>query len=115
MWKLERHAKDSLPIIAFPDPAAWEQWLEDNHASAKGVWLKTAKKGAAIATVAHADALTSAICFGWIDGQRHPYDDTYYLQRFTPRKPRSKWSQVNRAKATQLIKDGRMRPAGQDV
>jgi uncharacterized protein YdeI (YjbR/CyaY-like superfamily) len=110
--KPEHHAKDNLPIVVFEDAAAWEDWLEDYHAASKGVWLKTAKKSATVTTVTHAEALTSAICFGWIDGQRHPYDDTYYLQRFTPRTPRSKWSQVNREKATQLIKSHRVRPAG---
>jgi uncharacterized protein YdeI (YjbR/CyaY-like superfamily) len=108
----ERHNKDDLPIIAFPDDAEWERWLDENHASASGVWIKTAKKKTGIPTVVHAEALETAICFGWIDGQRHPYDETYYLQRFTPRKPRSRWSQVNVKKAQALIAAKRMRPAG---
>jgi uncharacterized protein YdeI (YjbR/CyaY-like superfamily) len=109
----ERHTKDDLPIVPFEDDAAWERWLEEHHADANGIWIKTAKKATGIATVTHAEALDTAICFGWIDGQRHPYDDTYYLQRFTPRKPRSKWSQVNVKKAEALIAAKRMRPAGQ--
>jgi uncharacterized protein YdeI (YjbR/CyaY-like superfamily) len=108
----ERHTKDDLPIIPFEDDLAWERWLEEHHAASSGVWIKTAKKKTGIATVTHAEALETAICFGWIDGQRHPYDDTYYLQRFTPRTPRSKWSQVNVKKAEALQAAGRMRPAG---
>jgi uncharacterized protein YdeI (YjbR/CyaY-like superfamily) len=108
----ELHPKDSLPILQFPDDAAWEQWLEANHAASTGVWLKTAKKRAAVTTVTHADALSTAICFGWIDGQRHPCDETFFLQRFTPRRAGSKWSQINVEKAEQLIAAGRMHPAG---
>lgn len=106
------HPKDNLPIHQFPDAGAWERWLEQHHESEPGVWLKTAKKSAAVRTVTHAEALESAICFGWIDGQRTPLDETFFLQRFTPRKSRSQWSQVNRAKAERLIEQGRMRPAG---
>jgi uncharacterized protein YdeI (YjbR/CyaY-like superfamily) len=109
----ERHPKDNLHILQFADAAAWEHWLEANHSRSTGVWLKTAKNSASVTTVTHADALTTAICFGWIDGQRHPYDATFFLQRFTPRTSRSPWSQVNRDKAERLIKDQRMRPAGQ--
>jgi uncharacterized protein YdeI (YjbR/CyaY-like superfamily) len=108
----ERHPKDDLPILQYPDDAAWELWLEANHDTSKGVWLKTAKRSARVTTVSHPEALTTAICFGWIDGQRHPYDETFFLQRFTPRTARSRWSQVNRTKAEQLIASKRMRPAG---
>ncbi len=113
MAKHERHPKDDLPIIQFRDDAAWERWLQDNHDASSGVWIKTAKKNAGITTVTHAAALNTAICFGWIDGQRHPYDETFFLQRFTPRKARSKWSQVNVKKAEELIAAERMRAAGQ--
>ena len=78
-----------------------------------GVWLKFARRGASATTVTHAEALDVAICFGWIDGRVHRFDETYYLQRFTPRGPRSRWSQVNREKAERLIAAGRMRAAGQ--
>jgi uncharacterized protein YdeI (YjbR/CyaY-like superfamily) len=104
--------KDDLPIVEFADQADWERWLLDNHNSVRGAWLKIAKKGAAAQTLNHAEALEEAICFGWIDGQRAPFDDIYFLQRFTPRGPRSKWSQVNREKAIKLIDRNRMRPAG---
>jgi uncharacterized protein YdeI (YjbR/CyaY-like superfamily) len=103
---------DELPILAFPSQEAWEEWLESNHSAVAGVWLKIAKKAAPIESVSHAEALESAICFGWIDGQRRALDERFFLQRFTPRGPRSRWSQINRDKATELTEAGRMRPAG---
>jgi|SRR5437588_3715588 len=102
---------DELPIIQLSDQQAWERWLEQ-HGSSPGVWLKIAKKGTAERTVSHAEALELALCFGWIDGQRLACDETFFLQRFTPRKPRSNWSQINRAKAEELIAQKRMRPPG---
>jgi uncharacterized protein YdeI (YjbR/CyaY-like superfamily) len=104
--------KQDLPIVEFPDRSAWERWLERNHDAARGVWLKIAKKGAATATVTHAEALEEAIRYGWIDGQKAGFDDSHWLQRFTPRGPHSKWSQVNREKALELIARKRMKPAG---
>lgn len=103
---------DELPILAFPSPEAWEEWLEANHAAAPGLWLKVAKRGSGIPSVSHPEALEAAICFGWIDGQRRALDERFFLQRFTPRGPRSRWSQINRDNATRLIEAGRMRPAG---
>ena len=100
------------PMLAFPDPAAWEKWLAAEHAGASGLWLKLAKKGCPHPTVSYAEALDIALCFGWIDGQKRPLDDDYWLQRFTPRKPKGKWSKINRGKAEALIAAGRMRPAG---
>jgi uncharacterized protein YdeI (YjbR/CyaY-like superfamily) len=105
--------RDELPILPFPDRAAWASWLDEHHAASPGVWLKIAKKASGIPTVTHPEALEEALCYGWIDGQRAPHDSTYFLQRFTPRRPRSKWSQVNRDKVTKLIEQGRMKPAGQ--
>lgn len=107
-----RHPKDDLPILKLPDQQTWERWLEANHSSAAGAWLMTAKKGTTERTVTHPEALESAICFGWIDGQRLPYDESFFLQRFTPRKAGSRWSQINRNKAEELIAQRRMRPAG---
>ena len=104
--------KPELPTLEFADPAAWERWLEQHHESSPGVWLKIAKKGAPAATVDHPQALEQAIRFGWIDGQKRGFDEHYWLQRFTPRGPRSKWSQVNRDKALELIAADRMTPAG---
>jgi uncharacterized protein YdeI (YjbR/CyaY-like superfamily) len=105
-------AKPELPTIEFADAAKWERWLEQHHDSSSGVWLKIAKKGAPSATVDYAQALEQAIRVGWIDGQKRGYDEHYWLQRFTPRGPRSKWSQVNRDKALELIAQNRMTPAG---
>ena len=104
-------AKD-LPIVEFPDRSGWERWLEDHHESSGGVWLKIAKKGSTTTTVTYREALEEAIRCGWIDGQKGAHDDSFWLQRFGPRGPRSKWSQVNRRKASELIEQGRMRPAG---
>ncbi len=104
--------RDDLPILEFADQGAWARWLEAEHDAAPGVWLKIAKKASGIATVTHPEALEEALCHGWIDGQRAPHDGTYFLQRFTPRGPRSKWSQINRDKATKLIEQRRMKPGG---
>jgi uncharacterized protein YdeI (YjbR/CyaY-like superfamily) len=101
-----------LPILECEDKATWERWLDAHHGSAEGVWLKIARKGAPAGTVTYAEALEEALRYGWIDGQKRPYDESFWLQRFVPRGPRSKWSQVNRQKAVELIEQGRMTPAG---
>jgi uncharacterized protein YdeI (YjbR/CyaY-like superfamily) len=103
---------DELPILPFASAAAWEAWLDEEHARAAGLWLKIAKQDSKLATVTHAEALELALCFGWIDGQRRALDTTWFLQRFTPRRRGSRWSQINRDKALVLIEQGRMRPAG---
>ncbi len=103
----------ALEVLEFGDQPAWEAWLREHHADAAGVWLRIAKKSASVTTVAYPEVLETAICHGWIDGQRKPLDETYFLQRFTPRGPRSKWSQVNREKALAMIEAGRMHSAGQ--
>jgi uncharacterized protein YdeI (YjbR/CyaY-like superfamily) len=105
-------ADDGLPRIAFASAAAWEEWLEDHHAVSEGVWVKMAKTGTGIESVRYPEVLECALCFGWIDGRREALDARYFLQRFTPRRPRSRWSRVNREKAEGLIADGRMRSAG---
>lgn len=105
-------AKPDLPIIPFASPKEWEAWLEEHHATSPGLWLKIAKKGSGIETVSYAQALEAALCYGWIDGQKASFDENYWLQRFTRRKPRSRWSKVNREKATELIQKGEMKPAG---
>jgi uncharacterized protein YdeI (YjbR/CyaY-like superfamily) len=101
-----------LPVVSFASRDAWEAWLEAEHAGASSVWLKFAKKGSGIDSVSHADALEVALCYGWIDSQAAKLDDDYWLQRFTPRRSRSKWSRINRDKATELIANGRMKAAG---
>lgn len=105
-------ADDGLPKIPFASAAEWEEWLEDNHTVSDGVWIKIAKKDADIQSVRYPEVLESALCYGWIDGQREALNERYFLQRFTPRRPRSKWSRINRKKAEQLIADGRMHSAG---
>jgi uncharacterized protein YdeI (YjbR/CyaY-like superfamily) len=105
-------ADDGLPTIPFASPAAWERWLEENHGASEGVWIKMAKKDAGVESVRYPEVLECALCFGWIDGRREALDGRFFLQRFTPRRPRSRWSQINREKAEALIADGRMRSAG---
>ena len=104
--------RDDLPVLGFSDQAAWESWLDEQHARSAGIWLRIAKKGSGVPSVSYPEALEVAICFGWIDGQKGRLDDDHWLQRFTPRKPGSKWSKINAGKAAELINSGRMRPAG---
>jgi uncharacterized protein YdeI (YjbR/CyaY-like superfamily) len=104
--------KDDLPVLQFDDPAAWADWLEHNHGESQGAWLKLAKKGSGVTTVTYGEALEEALCYGWIDGQVSRHDEAFYLQRFTPRRSRSKWSANNRDKVGRLIDEGRMKPAG---
>jgi uncharacterized protein YdeI (YjbR/CyaY-like superfamily) len=101
-----------LPIHLFAAPDALEAWLEENHDSSAGLWLKIAKKGTGKRSVTYGEALQLALCFGWIDSQKRGFDEEYFLQRFTPRRPRGRWSQINRDKAEGLIAAERMRPAG---
>ncbi len=105
-------AKPDLPIISFASREAWEAWLEGQHATSEGLWLKFAKKDSGIETVTYDQAVEIALCYGWIDGQVRGFDEDYYLQRFTPRRPRSKWSKINRQRATELTERGEMKPAG---
>jgi len=100
------------PVKTFGTPAAWAKWLETHHGDDAGVWLKFAKKGTGVTTVTYAEALEVALCWGWIYAQVKRFDETYYLQRFTPRRKRSKWSKINREAATRLIESGQMRPSG---
>jgi uncharacterized protein YdeI (YjbR/CyaY-like superfamily) len=92
--------------------AEWEAWLEQHGAKSSGVWLRLAKRGAEHPTVSYAEALESALCFGWIDGQKRAEDEHYWLQRFTPRTTRSIWSKINKEKAEVLVASGRIRAAG---
>ncbi len=108
----QRPAATELPLIEFADRTAWEAWLRVNHDDSSGVWLKLAKKGCPRETVSQAEATEVALCFGWIDGQIGRFDDHFYRQRFTHRRPRSKWSQINRTRATELIESGLMQPPG---
>jgi len=105
-------APDPLPVMTFESTDAWDAWLAAHHAGSPGLWLKIAKKGAAGKTISYSDALDVALCHGWIDGQKGRLDDDYWRQRFTPRKPGSRWSKINTERAAALIESGRMRPAG---
>ncbi len=103
---------DPLPVVSFESTDAWDAWLTAHAADSPGLWLKIAKKGSAGRSISYSDALDVALCHGWIDGQKGRLDDEYWLQRFTPRKPGSKWSKINTERAAALIASGRMRPAG---
>lgn len=103
---------DDLPRLRFASAAEWEAWLEENHAAQDGVWIEIAKKGTGIDSVRYPEALESALCFGWIDGRREALDERNFLQRYTPRRSRSRWSKINRETVERLIAEGRMRPAG---
>ncbi len=100
-----------LPVLGFADQAAFEAWLEE-HATDAGVYVKLAKKGAGMPSVTYAELVESALCFGWIDGRSNRLDDRFYLQRMTPRRARSVWSQKNVDAVEALTAAGRMRPAG---
>lgn len=103
---------DDLPIQLFADRAEMESWLEENHASSDGIWLQIAKKAASTPTVTYDEAVELGLCFGWIDSQVRRFDEEHYIQRFTPRRPRGRWSKINRQKAEALIRAGKMRPSG---
>jgi uncharacterized protein YdeI (YjbR/CyaY-like superfamily) len=108
----ETHAKDNLPVVYFETPADWEAWLAAHHATAKGLWVKFAKKESGVPSMTYAQAVDGALCYGWIDGQSAAFDDKFWLQRFTPRRAKSKWSKINCDKVTVLLAEGRMQPAG---
>jgi uncharacterized protein YdeI (YjbR/CyaY-like superfamily) len=101
-----------LPLLFFPDACAFEAWLADQPVSSAGAWLAFAKSGAPEATLSKSDAIDSALAHGWIDGQLGRVDAHYHKVRFTPRRARSAWSQMNRERVERLIADGRMRPEG---
>jgi uncharacterized protein YdeI (YjbR/CyaY-like superfamily) len=102
-----------LPIVFFASRDEWRAWLDAEHERSPGVWLKMARKEAGIASVTHPQALEVALCYGWIDSQARKADEEgHWLQRFTPRRPRSRWSKINRDKATELLERGLLQPAG---
>jgi uncharacterized protein YdeI (YjbR/CyaY-like superfamily) len=101
-----------VPVMLFKQSKAWEAWLVKHCDSSAGLWLRLARKSASLQSVTYQEALDVALCHGWIDGQRKSYDEESWLQKFTPRRPKSIWSKINRAKALDLIAHGRMRGAG---
>lgn len=98
--------------MPFATAADWEVWLDQEHAQSNGVWLQFAKKTSGVPSVTYDEAVEVALCYGWIDSQKKGYDDTYWLQKFTPRRPNSKWSQSNRERVERLLAEERMQPAG---
>ncbi|HEX6665135.1 MAG TPA: YdeI/OmpD-associated family protein [Solirubrobacterales bacterium] len=102
------------PVLLFGTAAEFEAWLDEHSGRSDGVWLKIAKKGAREPSVTYAEAVEIGLCFGWIDSQKRSLDEEHYVQRFTPRRPRGRWSKINRDKAEALIESGRMRAAGLD-
>jgi len=101
-----------LPMLPFASKKKWTDWLAKQHDKSTGVWLKIAKKDSGIPSVTYDEALESALCYGWIDGQKKGFDDQYWLQKFTPRGPKSIWSKINTEKVERLIKSGEMMSAG---
>lgn len=104
--------KDELPTLFFADRLTFEEWLESHHEVSPGIWLRIAKKHAGFDSVTYEEALEAALCYGWIDSRKETYDERSWLQRFTPRGPRSIWSKVNKDKAERLIAEGRMKLPG---
>jgi uncharacterized protein YdeI (YjbR/CyaY-like superfamily) len=101
-----------LPILPFESKKKWADWLAKNHDKSAGLLMKIAKKATGISTVTYAEALDFALCYGWIDGQKGSFDEQYFLQKFTPRRPKSIWSKINVEKVERLIASGEMKPSG---
>lgn len=110
--KADDETRAGLPILAFASAEHFERWMIGQPADARGLWLKLAKQGSGIASVGKAAAIEVALCHGWIDGQLNPYDERYWLIRFTPRSAKSRWSEINRTTATRLMAEGRVSSAG---
>jgi uncharacterized protein YdeI (YjbR/CyaY-like superfamily) len=103
---------DPVPIRLFKSKQDWAIWLDKNHRTRTGLWLRLAKKSSDLRSVTYKEALEVALCYGWIDGQKKPESDAAWLQRFLPRGSKSLWSKINREKALALIEGGEMKPAG---
>lgn len=105
-------SNSELPVILFEQSQDWADWLDRHHEQPDGVWLRLAKKGSGLQSISYDEAVEVALCYGWIDGQSKRYDDQWWLQKFTPRRPKSIWSKINREKVERLIASGHMKPAG---
>ena len=103
---------EGLSVLYLASPKEWKRWLHRHHAKSAGVWLQFFKKGTNIASLDHGTALDEALCYGWIDSQARRWDDRSYLQKFSPRRPRSNWSKINREHIERLTREKRMQPAG---
>jgi uncharacterized protein YdeI (YjbR/CyaY-like superfamily) len=102
----------TIPILPFESKKKWADWLAKYHEKTAGVWMKIAKKGSGIRSITYEEAIEVALTYGWIDGQKGGLDEQYWLQKFTPRGPKSIWSKINTRKAEKLIASGEMKPAG---
>jgi uncharacterized protein YdeI (YjbR/CyaY-like superfamily) len=105
-------AGNEAEVMAFRDAAAFEAWLDAHVDLRAGVWLKLAKKRSGVPSLTADEAVDVGLCYGWISGQRKPSDDVYFLQKYVPRRARSRWSRLNVAKVEELTAAGRMRPSG---
>jgi uncharacterized protein YdeI (YjbR/CyaY-like superfamily) len=103
---------DDKPVRAFASQKAWNAWLDKQHTKSPGLWMQLMKKGSGKKSITYPEAVEEALCYGWIDGQKRSYDETSWLQKFTPRGKKSVWSKINRGKVAALVKAGRMKPAG---
>jgi uncharacterized protein YdeI (YjbR/CyaY-like superfamily) len=116
MWTVVKFRKPMkpthLPIRPFENKKKWADWLTKQHGKSTGVWLKLAKKNSGLVSITYEEALDVALCYGWIDGQKGSFDEKYWLQKFTPRGPKSIWSKINTDKAERLIANGEMKSAG---
>lgn len=101
-----------MKILSFASSRVFRTWLAKHHRQPDGIWLRIYKKDSGVATVTYAEALDQALCFGWIDGQKQPLNSRSWLQKFTPRRPKSGWSKINTRHAHRLMKSGDMAPAG---
>jgi uncharacterized protein YdeI (YjbR/CyaY-like superfamily) len=111
LMRMDKTTSD-VTSVRFSDRDEWRRWLEKNHADEAEVWLVIKKKGASLKAVSYEEAVEEALCFGWIDGKMHSVDDQHYVLRFSPRKPRSIWSQSNRERVERLMRLGKMTEAG---
>ena len=105
---------NEMQVVSFASLNEWRKWIAANHNKSNGVWLRFFKKDSGEKTVTYAEALEEALCYGWIDGQANKYDDTSYIQRFTPRRAKSIWSKINTDRAERLISEGKMKKAGME-
>ena len=107
-----KSTKVDLPVLSFATQEEFVSWQMHNHTDMNGIWVRFYKKNSGIKTIVYDEALDVALCYGWIDGQLKKYDETSYIQRFTPRRAKSIWSKRNVGKVENLIQDGKMKPSG---
>ncbi len=112
--KIQKSQND-IKIILFTDQKKWNDWLDKNFDSTTEVWVRIAKKGSEVKSVSYKEALETALCYGWIDGQKNRFDESSWIQKFTPRTKKSIWSKINRKKAEELIEQGKMKKPGLDA